>query len=247
MPKHHPIQVAVLSLALILSLAFSLSVIAQETAGDSQAKGTFYMYNPLYGTKNEYVFSGDELKTANLYDAGDGLQRENAETAIIHHNADGAVIYEERGRFLSMKLVEEEGPNFQFTFQKIANSETLEEAEKSLADAEDKDYDTLFRIPVFREEEADALEAMPSFTEIKREELLELLDRRETYGDLMEAFLAENEPRNTRMFAMRATQNMFHKDLIRKGYNPFADYEGEPFEKFKDDAEIQERLNKPIE
>ncbi len=64
--------------------------------------------------------------------------------------------------------------------------------------------------------------------------------------ELLSAYLAQHTPRNMRGFARRATQNMFYKDVLRRGYNPYAEFDGDPFARFSQDDGIQQRLHTPI-
>jgi len=253
---HHPLihlDMTIPSLPLFHLFCLTLLAIpcaAQESNSEPSTPNLekpLFTYNPAMLAKKRYHVKGDQLKTASLFLGDPTIGWENSKSHELVFSENGGFITKENERFFAFRLTSVEGEQYSYAYQRIPGApESLGEAKKTLATDEKKDYDVLVQLPAFTEAESTALEALPPFTGITKADLLELLDRRETYGKLLESYLAENAPRNLHGFVRGATQNMFHKDLIRMGYNPYADYEGEPFAKFKDDTEVQEHLNQPI-
>ena len=101
--------------------------------------------------------------------------------------------------------------------------------------------DVLYSVPAFREAEVEKLEKLRPFHKITREDLLTLLDKQQAHEGVLDAFAKENPGLPPfRMF--RFVRNLLFKDALEMGYNPYATYEGDPLAAFKDDEEIQKRL-----
>jgi len=233
------------SMKSFIALAISVPLLAQVAVGDSPLpEEPFYTFSGMSMNKTRYLLKGGALEINNLeMRRGDGSPY--VDTYEILESNENGIVYRDGERLSVLRFAETEDAPFRYSMQRVRPGDTLEESSAKLAEGP-KPWHPLLSVPLFSEKELEALEAKPHHAEISREELIELLDKRKGYGEMLESFLAENEPRNVRMFAMRATQNLFHKDLVRKGYNPYAFYEGDPFEKFEDDEEIQELLYEPI-
>jgi len=223
-----------------------MPLLTQVAAGGSPLPAEpFYTFSGMSGDKKRYLVKDGVLEINSLE-----MRRDDGsphiDTYEILESSENGIVYRDGERLSVLRFAETEDAPFSYTMQRVRPGDTLEESSAKLAE-EPKPWHPLLSAPLFSKKELEALEARPHHAEISREELIELLDKRKDYGEMLESFLAENEPRNLRIFAVRATQNMFYKDLVRKGYNPYAFYEGDPFGKFEEDEEIQERLNKPIE
>lgn len=215
---------------------------AQPAAPD---ESTLYLVNPLYGNIKRYVVGDDELTIADVYRAEDGtLVAENLSRHPLLYQHDGALVYRQAEHFVSLRLRTDSGPHFQAVQQRLGSADSLEKAKALLAS--EQAYDALLQVPAFTAKGLAELLARPDLRELERAELLALLERRQAYGELLSAYLAQHTPRNMRGFARRATQNMFYKDVLRLGYNPYAEFDGDPFARFSQDDEIQQRLHTPI-
>ncbi|MEM1441033.1 MAG: hypothetical protein AAGF67_01745 [Verrucomicrobiota bacterium] len=222
----------------ILSVLSSL-LLASSVSADPLS-GTWFTYDAGQAVKSRLIISEKTLGKGDYSYWNQGeFGWENVKEFPLLLNENNTVIYEEKGYFNAWKLIPSDSKSYAKLLLQGGTGEDLEDVKGQAAGPEDE-MSALFSVPAFTEEEAKKLEELPGLSEISREDLIEVFQRRSKYTELLEEFFSEN-PDAARM-AWRFGQNLFHKELIEMGYNPYEAYEGNPLEKFENDEEIMKLM-----
>lgn len=202
--------------------------------------GSWYSYDQQRGSKQRYVISDSSLETADYFlDSEQDSGWENARTMEIVAR-DGHTIYylDEDGYYNALRFFPAESDAYRYQLMEIGYLEDLD-ALKEEAAFELTPSDSFFTLPIFDGVEAANLEARKTFAQISKPQLVTLLEQREKHAELLEEFLTENPAMGSSPSSLfRMTHNLFLKDAIEQGLNPYAIIDGDPFASFASDPEV---------
>lgn len=220
-------------------ICFALVLLLSPVSAEPLS-GTWFTYDAGQAVKSRYIITPTTLGKGDYsyWNKGE-FGWENVKELPLQMNENGIVIYEEKGYFNALKFVSSNSEAYAKLLLQGGTGEDLEDVKAQSAGPEDE-MSVLFSVPAFTKEESEKLEDLPGLSKISREDLLEVLQRRSRYTKLLEEFFSEN-PDAVRM-AWRFGQNLFHKELIEMGYNPYESYEGNPLQRFENDEEIMKLM-----
>ncbi|MEO1050763.1 MAG: hypothetical protein AAFX87_09055 [Bacteroidota bacterium] len=214
----------------------------------AQIDGKYYWYHE--GTKKQWDVSEDKIEMADWPLWSEDPQWENPSKRLILQRSGDKI------------LTKEADANYYRVFQFIEKSEygsieifsyptrkTESEAQNDFKKNEDENLIALFAVPFFNEKDAKKLESKKGLNEITRDELIELLNKREAFGNKIAQMLnghPDDKRLSSQMTMFRLSQSLFQKEAIKMGFNPYKPLEGNPLKKFRDDEEIQNLMNKPL-
>ncbi|MEO1053363.1 MAG: hypothetical protein AAFX87_22205 [Bacteroidota bacterium] len=125
--------------------------------------------------------------------------------------------------------------------------ETKEDMNNVLENYQAKSYDDLFEISLYSQDYMKEIEAMKSLDSITKTDLMSMLDFRTPFGKKVEDFLNDKNNQREELRSNRDIFRMFrtkmYEQLVIMGYNPYKEFEGDPFTKFDDDPDVQKALN----
>ncbi|MEM7549890.1 MAG: hypothetical protein AAF363_09450 [Bacteroidota bacterium] len=214
----------------------------------AQVNDVWYWY--YEGTKKQWDISEKEIKTADWPLWSEDPQWENQDKKLILKRLDNKLLTKEADadyyKVLEFKSVDEDGQMAVFSYP---TKKSEQEAMKDFQESKDENFVSLFSVPLFDQETSEKLESGKGLEEITREELIELLNARKGFGKRIEQMLndhKEDKRLSSQMVIYRISQNLFQKEAIKMGYNPYKPISGNPLSKFDDDEEIQKMMNEPL-
>ncbi|MEM6359948.1 MAG: hypothetical protein AAF731_07635 [Bacteroidota bacterium] len=163
----------------------------------------------------------------------------------IHSMDDGVIVIKNKrggaGFAAGSFTFRENGEVLKFAqlFKKFDSPEAAVKA------VEEYKYTDLIVKEYYRMGEMSRLENKKSLDELTKKDFLQVMNRLQAYDKEMEGFLASEDQRMRRMI-YRFTEGIINRTFVELGYNPYKMTDQWFFEKFRDNPDVQQRMQAQV-